>query len=275
MTFSPSYPGMISMYFLNESFLNHETFSIYVHSESSSDLYDSVFAIENRINFAQTKVITAVFTPVTHRRLPPPFDTMCRMLPGSLTGGEILFRKLNRITMAQLGHVHTLEHVYERYQYPMITPFSLKNTTFHDQFMDLKLKTFGTSSFAGCTFVYNVPQTMSQEGERIGIVLNWPQDSGIEVDSVPNQETIDFLIYILSSIGIWFGWSILSILSSSEKRIIRRIKRGKQEEKVELTKCIIIRDCDTVLRWQMYQMKSQITCFKKALLRIENKTECR
>ena len=268
------------MYFLNESFQSQDTFLVYVHSKSSSDLYDSVFAIENRINFAQTKAITAVFTPVIHRRMPPPFDTMCKVLPGSLTGGEYLFHELNLRTMAQLGHVHTLEHVYEKYNLPLITPFSLKNTTFHDQFMELKLKTFVNSTINVCKFVYNVPQTMSQEGEKIGIVLNWPQDSGIEVDSVPNQETIDFLIYILSSIGIWFGLSIFSILSLTEKKLVHRIKRGNggtEDVKDEPRKCIIIRDCDTDLRWQVYQMRIQIRSqnefFKKVLSRDRKESE--
>ena len=245
VTFSPSYPGAIIKYFLNESLVSQRTFSIYIHSKFSSNLYDSVFAIENQIDFHETKELIAMFTPVTHRRLPPPFDTMCVHFPGSLTGGEYLFRKLNNVTMEQLNHVNTLGHVYKQYNLPMITTYSLRNATFHDMFMDLKRKIF-KKPVNGCNFVYNVPQTMRQEGERISLILNWPQDSGIEVDSVPNQESIDFLIYTLSSIGTWFGLSIFSILSSLERKVVYGITQGEEGanySKDEPTNCIIIRDC--------------------------------
>ena len=75
-----------------------------------------------------------------------------------------------------------------------------------------------------------------------------------EVEFIPDQDAIDFIVYVCSSIGIWFGISLFTILSASEKVIINRITRRYSStqdidpKEVQSTTYFIIRDCDIVLR---------------------------
>lgn len=222
ISFTSNYPGLMTMYFLNDSFLRNSVYAIYVHSEESADLFDSIFSIENVINFLSTNVIQVIFTPTALHRLKPPYDTYCRTIPGFKVHYAYFYKKMNRLSMEELNHVHTLEHVYERYPYPIITPKKLRNQTFNSMFMDIKRRGFGSSQIMNCDLVYNVPQTITQKRESLRVTINWPQNSGITVQSVANQDPIDLIIYAFSSIGIWFGLSMFSIFSSIEKSIISK-----------------------------------------------------
>lgn len=222
ISFTSNYPGLMAMYFLNDSFLRNHIYAIYVHSKESADLYDSIFSIENVINFRSTNAIQVIFTPTALHRLESPYDTRCRTIPGFKVYAGYLYKKINRLSMEKLNHVHTLEHVYERYPYPIITPNKLMNQTFNSMFMNIKRREIGSSKITTCDLVYNVPQTITQSRESLRVTINWPQNSGITVQSVANQDSIDLIIYAFSSIGVWLGLSILSIFSSIEKSIISK-----------------------------------------------------
>lgn len=274
VSFSPSYPGLIQYYLLDENiFRNFTMFTAFVHSEDSSDFYDSAFSVVNAINFKDTPLINIIYSMVSSRRLPPPYDTQCQRYSDPDTAAEYNLNLLNNLTIAEMGHVHTLGHVYGELDYPIITPQKLKNITFHDKFAKLKHSIFKTK-ILNCALIYNVPQAITDQGTNISVSVNWPQDSMIEIKFVPDQDSIDFIVYILSSIGIWFGMSVFTAISMVEKSIISRFSATPEVERVERIKSttyFIIRDCDHVLRTQVHYLNSKFNRMQRSI-RLENRT---
>lgn len=57
----------------------------------------------------------------------------------------------------------------------------------------------------------------------------WPQDPRVSINSVPIYDSIDYVLYICSTFGMWFGISVLSVgemFRNIWKRIIFRQKVG-------------------------------------------------
>ena len=276
--FTPASPGLISRYFLNpDIYINFTKYTIYIHSKESSDLYDSAFSVVNSINFHTEPYINVVFTPTTLVRLPPPYDTMCKKIPNYHTVRGYQLDQLNKLVMKEMKHVHTFDHVYRNYDYPIITPEKLKNVSFHNQFMKLK-STITKNVIKNCELTYNIPESIEESGHNIRISINWPQNSGIKVDFIPDQDKIDLIIYILSSIGIWFGLSMFSILSLVEKMIMNRFhmknnisqsnNRNIHESK-ENTTYFIIHDSDTILRSNVRSLRIEVIRLREQINRLQ------
>ena len=52
-----------------------------------------------------------------------------------------------------------------------------------------------------------------QNDENVKIFLSWPQTEKLLLRYVSEQDWIDFIVYIGSCIGFWFGLSILSVMN--------------------------------------------------------------
>lgn len=193
-----------------ETFLNMHAVTAYGHNSKSSPLFDSVFSIENAIkSHNETYRIGIIVTPLSMDRLKAPYDTNCRNGVRFKTGSEYRLRELNIATMRELQHVHTLEHVSNPYPYPILHSGSFRNETLNDKFMELN-GNLSKASFTACHFEYNIPRVRIEQDERIAIVVNWPQDPSFNVQSMPDQDIIDFIIYICSTVGMWLGLSVFS-----------------------------------------------------------------
>lgn len=275
VSYSPSYPGVVLIYHLNQDMvMNMTLYAASVHSEASSDFYDSKLSTSNSIDFRMTPRITIVYATIAITRLPHPYDTGCGAVPNYLTVAEWILEKLNNMTMKELKHIHTLDHIYEPYEYPIITPMKLNDKIFHDKFMSMKTKCERTQH-GNCEVSYNLAEVKQEAGVGVRLSLRWPTDSGVHVISIPGHETIDFIIYILSSIGVWFGLSIFSILASSEEASMKwyRIKRGDhsasaEEEEKKSTTYFVVHDRDQVLRTRVKNMSRRLVMMQHSLTKL-------
>ena len=214
VTSSPSNPGYIYMMFLNPKLFDRKLrYTAFAHSVDSSPLFDSVFSIEKTINVDGKFRIGIQFVPMSLTKLPPPFDTMCHHgFVKFKSGTEYNLHQLNLATMAEMKHVHTLGHVHDKYKFPILSSASFRNITIHAQFMKL-FKVHTSVFYPVCRLEYNVPKTRLEEYERTSFVVYWPQDSGVDVQKVADQLLIDFVIYVCSSIGVWLGLSVFSVMN--------------------------------------------------------------
>lgn len=265
VAFTPDHPGMFRKYFLNDIFLKNTLYSVYVHTYNSSDLFDSILATEEIIDFHIFNVVNIFFSPTRLYRRPPPYDTKCKDAPKlrnstsiSSTFSEYLYNKLNQQAMEELKLVHTLEHVYDRYNYPLLTPGRMLNRTLHDRFVKMK-DNIGIFEPA-CTLVYNVPRTTQQKRDRLSFNINWPHDSAIEVNTIASQEIMDFIIYVCSAVGIWFGLSIFSMMSLAEQSIHAKISPiVEQTESTPNIRCYIaLRAKVSILEKQVRKSDAEI-----------------
>lgn len=277
VSYSPSYPGVIQMYYLNpDIFLNVSMYTVFVHMSKTSNLFDSIFSVASTINFTSLPAIKVLFIPISIDRLPLPYATDCKSVKGYRSIFEYYLDRLNNVTMSELNHVQTLGHVYGHYPYPIITPSKLLNETFQDKFMELKNRVMPDNP-DNCHIEYNIPRSFTEPGNQMKVSIIWPQDNRTKLFHVGNQDTIDYLVYILSSIGIWLGLSIFSILTPVEKAFfsycLRKFKKfqntGKSEDSGGQSNCyFIIRDCDTVLRSKVEMMNRRMRRNEQSICRL-------
>ena len=79
-----------------------------------------------------------------------------------------------------------------------------------------------------CKTKYFITRTNTAGYHTFTIYVHWPQDKKISAIYVPLSETIDYVIYIGSCIGNWFGLSAISIIDIVPS-VIKRLKSNTKD----------------------------------------------
>lgn len=216
---SPSYVGMIYRVNLNTGiFQNSNVFSAFVHKHNSSNYYDSLFAQEHyrppmkrKENPTAHVNIRVSYQEVSIERLRPPYDTKCQDYNHFDSNTEYKLHLLNDQTVDRLHRVTTFMQLKERSNYTMVSPEQFRNETFLMEFNRLiedQRNAFGNPA---CDFTLLISSSVYSEGQLLSISVYWPRDPSIAIAYEPEQEINEFLIYVCSVIGIWYGLSMMSI----------------------------------------------------------------
>lgn len=212
---SPHASGLVHRLFLNSTpFGEVSYFTIFAHSATTSDLYDSLFARTRdyyKGNGTHRMVILEVsFSGVSIERLKAPYDTSCRDFYPYESGAIYRMEGLKNETTATLRIVPTFSPVFDlNSPYGMITAHDLLNRTFLAKFNEIYKKY--NQTYLDCTLEYYVSKYSMSFGDKVTLSVYWPQDSQTVIRHVPSYDLIDYLLYVCSSFGIWLGISILSI----------------------------------------------------------------
>lgn len=94
----------------------------------------------------------------------------------------------------------------------IISASSLKNGTFHGTVIEA-LESI-EESFAVCYLKYHVSKTVAYRSDSSTVSVHWPQDPEIKTDANPLFDTTEYIVYVCSCIGIWFGLSAYSIFET-------------------------------------------------------------
>ena len=209
---SPQAAGLIYRLWMNNSiFRTIDSFAIFTHSKTTSDLHDSMFS---RTLWYKTdlesKVSDITYSRVTLKRLESPYDTACRNFHPYSSSKSFQYQKMNEETMKVLHRVNTFYPVKNHtLKYQMVNAHTLQNDTFLEEYNEI-FKKYNVT-YTDCFLSYYVSKVSISFGDMVTIGVFWPQDSRIKMEQVPNIELIDFLLYVCSSFGIWIGVSVLSI----------------------------------------------------------------
>lgn len=208
---TPQSSGLIYGLYLNSSvFARASYFTLFLHSSTTSDLHDSLFArsFEYKTR-AGSRTIGVSHSGVSIVRLEAPYDTKCETFKPYLSGAEYLNDLLKWETVEKLGRVTTFNPIYSNQSdYPMITADLLANQTFLNEFKEIYNSY--NKSFSDCYLHYYVSKIAINPSYTTSISVYWPQETEISLIHVPVYDYIDFLTYVLSSFGIWFGISVMS-----------------------------------------------------------------
>lgn len=67
-----------------------------------------------------------------------------------------------------------------------------------------------------CNYSMTIPSSKIIYNDwPLSFVVNWPTGLDTNIEHVPRQNFVDFIVYICSTIGIWFGVSALSIIKTA------------------------------------------------------------
>lgn len=268
VNFSPAYPGLMAMFYLNPDIItNYSLYTLSIHSKGSSDYFDSRQSIEDAIDFNDDQQITVHFSAIKLSRKRYPYDTNCVQLKSHMTNNEYQMDMLNNLTMKHMNLVHTRALVKKIYDYPILTPTKFENESILKTFLHLE-KLVQKYDFETCELLFHTTLTSEKSGHGHRIDIPWPAH-GFHLISVAMHDFIDYLIYILSSIGIWLGLSILSISSWIEGLFVKKMGKKLNDSPTPTghdVRWFIVKD--TVLRAQVQMLKHQLDTTNRNLERI-------
>ena len=221
---APVHSGLIFRVFMNRSMFERVNYySVFVHGNDTSKLYDSVFTSKRYLNPNITSVylnLHVTYGSITTNYLTPPYDTKCAEYARSETMVERWFAGIRDKIKHHLHHVDTFVPIYQDCEYPIIGRLSLINESFVENLNHL------TDSqpieLRACHSRYYVSTVSVSFSNSLVINVLWPGGYFTDVSHVEEQILIDFIVYVCSSVGIWFGLSFCSfntfIQNVSKKR---------------------------------------------------------
>lgn len=208
---SPSYTGEIFRLYLDkEIFKEIGAISCSVHTSESSRLFDSVFASNHFQIGDKYPALKVTYREINIEMMKSPYDTHCDELPGNYTTGqEYSLNKVNEVLLKELNVITPFVPVYNHsLTYRMLHDLDFKEKKFKGKVNGLSKK-FGNLKGCITKFVDTTADLLDESTPYVAIY--WPQDEELSIKYVPDQELIDFIVYITSCIGVWFGLSAYSV----------------------------------------------------------------
>ena len=283
-TLNPIEPGLIYTLFLSSKFNSAVWYNAIIHSTTSSMLYDAAYSPTKFLILGNKSLaILVTFYPNEISYLPAPYETKCIEMNFS-SGGEMILKSVREKFIQKFSLVDTLAPIFTSYDYPMITRTKLRNETFVDLFRREAEK--AENPPCPCKFEYIVTRVYAYQANYPMVSVYWPQDSRNDIRYFPSFPATDYIIYVCSSIGIWFGLSVLSLFDMVQKAVtpnkeatnrIEPTGQGRGNENIE---CNLFSIRHT-LRQQMvsierltnqnHQLTNQNRQFFNRLVKVENK----
>lgn len=245
---APQISGMLfTILFDKELFGNVGYYSAFLHGNDTSMLYDSVFNsmkfffrnVNISINYLNLEV---VYSSVKTHFLPYPYETKCVDTSEFRSSGDQWFCKLRKLIIKDLNLVDTFVPVFDSYPLPILGPEYLINSSITSRVNKIIESINGADPPPNTCFMhyYISRQTVGYSG-NIAIGVYWPEDTFTSVTHVEDQGLIDFIVYICSSIGIWFGLSFWSGIKLLQTFLLRKKSKIIDPSKV-------CKSCDTRIK---------------------------
>ena len=237
-TMTPGSTGIIYELLFNKTLFHfYEYVSVAVHSSDSSYLYDTVFSSSHKVAVAQDREykFDTHYQEVERVRMKHPYDTKCVDIPADFkTGAEYVLNTVNRESMDKLNRVIPFLPTYnESLNKNMYSNPDFQNRTIIEslnQMMDSK------TAPNECVTKYFITKSTPSFSDTLTVAVYWPQDETITFKYIPQSEIIDYVIYIGSCVGMWFGLSALSIVDGvsfiSKSLKYRMTEMNGEEERV-------------------------------------------
>ena len=230
---SPSYTGEMFRLYLNEKiFKEIGAISCSVHTNESSRLFDSVFASNHYQIGEKYPAMKVTYREINTEMMKSPYDTHCDELPGNYTTGqEYSLDKVNQAMIKKFNVITPFVPVYNHsVPYRMLHDLDFQNETFIKQINVLSEK-YG--NLKGCiTKFFDTTADLLHESTPY-VAIYWPQDEKLSIKYVPDQELIDFVVYITSCIGVWFGLSAYSVHDGINFILDVRKRIGKDDKIIQ------------------------------------------
>lgn len=184
----------------------------YVHEDGSSKIVDASASYYHNLN-DDHYIMRVTYQSLFMKRLEPPYETMCRFY--GTYGSQIQWNlhKIQEKTVRILNMSIPSLMIYQPLNTRIL--FSEKfdhNETLRRQYKDIVLRNMYPLPVS-CIMKTTIPRIYFVHYPSLGITLLWPDGLHFNIESKPRILSIDFIVYVCSCIGIWFGLSVFGILS--------------------------------------------------------------
>ena len=222
---------MYKLFFRKELFSKVTSFSSFVHGSRTSLTGDSILSQRKQFNSLNPEDLFSLavsFGSIERSLLPPPYDTDCRSIDG-IDGSEYFFKGLRRMIIDKVGLIDSFIPIIEKNHnssnLALLGPEYLINQSIVDRIVEIKTDLNKNYKIA-CHAHHYVSTQEVEYGSDVAVGVYWPNGYFINVNYVEDQLLIDYIVYVCSSIGIWFGLSFVSLIGAIEKCFAKPLKRG-------------------------------------------------
>ena len=233
-TFKADHYSLIYYINLNDKFFSGvRMLSAYIHEPDTTELYDSLLAPNFRIS-KPNHILRVSYKTLHIKRLEPPYDTMCRSYPKRSSQADQYLKRIQNETVTKLNRSISDVMIHDPLETPLLSDRSLENNkSLHKLYLDI-VKTQKKDMPESCSFNSTVPQIHATSYPSLGFSVFWPDGLFITNEYKGKILLIDYIVYICSSVGIWFGLSAYSLFNSV--RHFNGKNSGTESEQIEIVK---------------------------------------
>ena len=212
-TMSPGFPGQIYKLFLNPNiFSSIREVSIAVHENVSGQFYFSVYSSNVYLPKKELPTIFSSYRELVRVRLKHPYKTGCTdVTNGFNTWFDIDLKQVDNEMISKLNYSIPFVPSFDPTQNhrKLLNYHSFINETIRKTLVAIIARTnFDRTS---CRTKFSITDTKLVKEEQFAVVVSWPMSEKINFQYAPEQELIDFVVYVCSCVGIWFGLSAYSM----------------------------------------------------------------
>lgn len=220
-----------------------------VHSPGTSALFDISLSyyfrrsVDDSTGEHEVEKIHNSFFTITIMRLPPPYDTNC--LPSTSTNTDKILSCLDEHSMEKLGKLSGSQIVRKPEEKFILNPQELEK---YGEELDSFLKVCKNSiSQLACKRYHTSTETQVSESDKLTLSVEWPKSPDFTTISYPKMGFLELVIYQMSSVGIWFGISFLSVslfIANKARQVIQTrgsggdLKQRKNDRKRQAGKLL-------------------------------------
>ena len=220
--YAPEYFNMMFSIIFNRQVLKEsDYFTAYVHDKDTVDLLDSGqsrmwLRVYKNLHLAEES-ISLSYSTVQTVKLPPPYDTRCmESIDSASSKVKIEFECIDKKTVKLMNKtLFSNINMDENSTARIMTVEDLKNSTIASQLKEIKKSC--TLEYDSCNLSFTYSKAYLIPEQELTVSLYVPSDPIITIRHVSRMILVEYLVYLSTCFGTWFGISIFAFLTNSSK----------------------------------------------------------
>ena len=210
------YQGMFYGLFIDKSVIEGaDLFKVAVHAHASWP-NEAIAAAPNFNRFsddvARYNLVRAFYSTIEIIRMPPPYDTQCMVYPYGWKGCENICVREGTIEIFNKVPFTTIESEAMDIGHIGNAMIAQKNNTLALDALEEKCQK--VCHRAECNSLFFTTSILKEERssyDLFAVLVQAPITPRVKVTRTPSSTMTDFLVYITSCVGTWFGISAMSL----------------------------------------------------------------
>lgn len=230
-----TYPNSLFILTLNTTnFMESDSIKAIVHASESYPTRSVAFSpvifreYNRTTKQADFNYFDLTYMYIVHDRLPYPYTTDCRDYSSDKLDNRLacVNNCLRDACIAAFNKIPFTVITSTPDDIKPISPLDIANETFSVQLRAIEKECIGKCSKMDCNERYAVTKVTSQpDNGEIQFVVNVPREPSYRVSYRAIMKMVEFLTYVFSCVGTWFG---LSVISLSPPHLITQLKRRQR-----------------------------------------------
>lgn len=209
-TLTPGSLGLIFRIFLNPKYFHSiRKVNQAVEDTKSSNMLNFIFSKEKYSTASNQPSTEVTYRMVSRQMLEAPYDSKCvKEYDKYGSAVEYFLSRANEISMKEYKIATPFVPIYDSNSNSRILfPYDYLNNTITNTISNLVEYDWQTSCFCK----YFSTRITIRNVNRLSASVYWPFGEMLSFTYVPVQDLIDYIVYVCSCVGIWFGLSAYSV----------------------------------------------------------------